>query len=177
MTRSTLATLALLAVSFAPVAGLAQPPAPSPSPSAALAPAAPASASPAPPPAPPHLVKVSIPYNMRAGFVTTTPADDGFYYVSIPAAATNPSSTQYGWYEPSDFHLLVGDKTYLPVARPGLAALDLSWSGSVPPLGTLATTVTFKVPASVSKADFEFIPKNWYDNSGGSVVFCCLPQY
>jgi hypothetical protein len=165
--RRTLAALALMAASAAPVAGQSLTPgrdAPRgvPSPPAAGAP----------------FVQVSIPYNMASGFVTTAPAGDGTYYVTIAnATATNPSSTQYGWYEPHDFHLVVGDTVYYPVTRPNLAALDLSWSGSVPPLGALVATVTFKVPAYVKKADFEFIPKNWLDNYGGSVVFCCLPQF
>ena len=123
-------------------------------------------------------VQVNIPFSMRAGFVTTAPVGDGTYYVTISdAAATNPNSTQFGWYDPTDFHLLVGDKVYYPVTRPNLAALDLSWSGSVPPLGTLVATVTFKVPATTRHADFEFIPKHWYDNYGGTVVFCCVPQF
>lgn len=139
---------------------------------------------PAPPPAPAaspnylHFVDVGIPFNMQAGFVSTSPAPDGMYYVTVSnMRAINPSTTDYGWYQPSDFHLKVGDRLYYPVSRPNLAALDLSWSGSVPPMGTLVATVTFKVPASVRKADFEFIPKSWFDNSGASVMFCCLNQF
>jgi hypothetical protein len=114
---------------------------------------------------------------MRAGFVTTAPTADGMYYVTIAdAAAINTSNTDFGWYEPSDFHLLADGKVYYPVVRPNLGAVDLSWTGSVPPLGTVVATVTFKVPRTVASADFEFIPKNWFNSWGGSQVFCCLYQ-
>jgi hypothetical protein len=122
-------------------------------------------------------VQVHIPADMRAGFVTTAPAGDGTYYVTISdAAATNPSSTNFGWYSPSDFHLLADGNIYYPVVRPKLGAIGLSWTGSVPPLGTVVATVTFKVPKSVKVGDFEFIPKNWFNSWGGTQVFCCLYQ-
>jgi hypothetical protein len=122
-------------------------------------------------------VQVHSPVDMRAGFVTTAPSADGMYYVTIAdAAAINTSNTDFGWYEPSDFHLLADGKVYYPVVRPNLGAVDLSSTGSVPPLGTVVATVTFKVPRTVASADFEFIPKNWFNSWGGSQVFCCLYQ-
>jgi hypothetical protein len=122
-------------------------------------------------------VQVHIPQDMRAGFVTTTPAGDGTNYVTIQNVAATNIGYGFGWYEPQDFHLLAGGVTYYPVTRPNLAAIDLSWGGSVPPHGTLVATVTFKVPGAVNIADFEFIPKGWYNQWGGTLVFCCLYQF
>ncbi len=169
-------TLSLLTLVAFP-AEVATAPTPAPPPLVPrVPPQAPAAATPGAWQAP--FVQVHIPSSMRAGFVTTEPTSDGMFYVTIAsAAATNTSSSDFGWYEPRDFHLLVGDKVYYPVVRPNLGAIDLSWSGSVPPLGTVVATVTFKVPRSVTTADFEFIPKNWFNSWGGSQVFCCLYQF
>jgi hypothetical protein len=120
-------------------------------------------------------VQVRIPLDLRAGFATSAPAPDGMTYVTIDTVlAVNPSSTDFGPFEPHDFHLIAGDRVYYPVVRPGLGAIDLSWPGIVPPRGTLRVTVTFKVREDVTSADFEFIPRHWFADDGSSVAFCCL---
>jgi hypothetical protein len=170
----------VIALTLSLIALVAFPSGPPASPTAAPAPLVPLvrGTKPVPPPADDApFVQVHIPADMRAGFVTTAPTPDGMYYVTIAnAAATNSSNTDFGWYEPSDFHLLADGNVYYPVVRPNLGAIDLSSSGSVPPLGTVVATVTFKVPRTVRVADFEFIPKNWFNSWGGSQVFCCLYQ-
>jgi hypothetical protein len=121
-------------------------------------------------------VRVRVPVGLSSGFSTTSPAPDGNIYVTVETVrAVNPSSVNYGPYEPRDFHLLADGRTYYPVTRPGLAALDLSTAGTVRPRGSLLATVTFEVPATVTTADFEFIPP-WFDDNGASVAFCCLYQ-
>ncbi len=171
----------MIALTLSLTALVAFPSGPPAIPSAAPAPLVPLvdGPKPAPPPsdADAPFVQVHIPADMRAGFVTTAATPDGMYYVTIAnAAATNTSNTDFGWYEPSDFHLLADGNVYYPVVRPNLGAIDLSSAGSVPPLGTVVATVTFKVPRTVKVADFEFIPKNWFNSWGGSQVFCCLYQ-
>lgn len=169
-------TLSLVALVASP-AGQPSLPTPAPPPLVPLVgPRAPISQAAGADPAP--FVQVHIPSEMRAGFVTTEPAPDGMFYVTVAnAAATNTSNTDFGWYEPRDFHLLADGNVYYPVVRPHLGAIDLSSSGSVPPLGTVVATVTFKVPKSVKVADFEFIPKSWFNSWGGTQVFCCLYQF
>lgn len=120
-------------------------------------------------------VQVHVPVGLRAGFAGSEPSPDGMTFVTIESVlVTNPSSTDFGPFEPRDFHLIADGRTYYPTARPGLAAVDLSWSGIVPPRGTLVATLTFKVPQSVTVANFEFIPRNWFADNGSSVAFCCL---
>jgi hypothetical protein len=122
------------------------------------------------------LVKVRIPQGLTAGFPSTQVAADGDLYVTVPwVRAFNPNSTDFAAFDVRDFHLLAKERTYYPVARPGLESIDLSNGGMVRPLGTLVVTVTFKVPPNVATADFEFIPR-WFDNGGGSVAFCCYFQ-
>jgi hypothetical protein len=120
-------------------------------------------------------VQVRIPVGLQAGFSGSDPSPDGMTYVTVDGVrVTNPSSTDFGAFEPRDFHLVADGRTYYPVARPGLEAVDLSWSGIVPPRGTLLATVTFRVPRSVTVADLEFVPRNWFADDGSSVAFCCL---
>jgi hypothetical protein len=145
--------------------------------SAAAAPATgPAAAAPAiGPAAAPAPVTVHIPLGLRSDFATTSPGvHAGTVFVTIGSiVAVNPSSTDFEFYEPHDFHLIALDRTYYPVVRPGLASLDISTSGMVAPLGSLRVTATFEVPLSTRDADLEFIPAHWFDDHGGSVAFCC----
>jgi acetamidase/formamidase len=121
-------------------------------------------------------VQVRVPVGLSSGFVTTAPAPNGNLYVTIDSVrAVNPSAYNYGTYDVRDFHLVAGDRTYYPVTRPGLAAIDLSSGGTVRPKGSLLTTVTFQVPPTVTIADFEFVP-HWFDDNGASVAFCCYYQ-
>src|SRR5581483_11134981 len=100
------------------------------------------------------VVDVRIPVGLASGFPNTSVAANGNLYVTVPdLRATNPNSSQYMSYEPQDFHLLVRDRVYYPVVRPGLASLDLSNGGNLRPKATLVVTVTFEVPAGVTKAD------------------------
>ena len=119
-------------------------------------------------------VQVRVPVGMSSGFVTTAPAANGNLYVTIDSVrAINPSSFNFGPYDVRDFHLLADGRTYYPVTRPGLAALDLSNGGTVRPKSALIATVTFEVPPTVKTADFEFIP-HWFDDNGASVAYCCF---
>jgi hypothetical protein len=124
----------------------------------------------------PALVQVRIPQGLTADFPSTQPAADGNLYVTVPSLrAFNPNSHDYGPYDPHDFHLIANGQTYYPVVRPGLAALDLSTPGTVPPKGSLLVTVSFEVPPGTKSAYFEFLP-HWFDDNGASVAFCCLYQ-
>jgi hypothetical protein len=119
-------------------------------------------------------VLVQFPSGLSAGFVTTEPAkDDAFKYVSIASLTiANPSREFAQAYKLSQFHLLVGEKTYYPAVRPGLDALDLSQDGLLGPAQVLRRTVTFKVPVAVTKAQFEFTP-HWQSEAGSMVDYCC----
>jgi hypothetical protein len=120
-------------------------------------------------------VQVHVPVGLHAGFTGSEPSPRGMTFVTIESVlATNPSSTDLGPFEPRDFHLIAEGRTYYPVVRPGLGALDLSWSGIVPPRGTLQVTLTFEVPTSVTVGDLEFVPHHWSADDGSSVAFCCL---
>jgi hypothetical protein len=121
-------------------------------------------------------VQIRIPLGLTTDFTFARRAADGNLYVTVPSLrAHNPNANDFGPYDPSEFHLVVGDRTYLPVVRPGLGAIDLANAGIVPPNGTLVVTVTFEVPPATTVADLEFVP-HWFDNNGASVAFCCLYQ-
>ena len=118
-------------------------------------------------------VRVAIPLGLTAGFSSTTRATNGTVYVTIDTVSVrNPSGVAVQFYEASDFRLLVDEREYPPVVRPGLRALDFSGSGSVRPNEPLRVTLTFEVPSGTSNAELEFLP-HWFDDNGGRVAFCC----
>jgi hypothetical protein len=117
-------------------------------------------------------VSVAIPVGLHAGS-TTEAGPNGQKYVSVEdLQIVNPSSQLAQSYKPSEFHLLIGEKTYLPVVRPGLGAIDLSEGSVLGPREQLRVTVTFLVPGRAAGAKFEFTP-HWYDDAGFTVDWCC----
>jgi hypothetical protein len=119
-------------------------------------------------------VRVFLPFGLGTSDISTTSAKDPDHkYVTIDSVrAQNPSRHGANSYEVKDFHLLVGDKQYLPVVRPGLAALDLGQAGIVGPGEETSVTVTFLVPAGTTIAKFEFTP-HWLGDSGFTADWCC----
>jgi hypothetical protein len=117
-------------------------------------------------------VSVAIPVGLHAGAASEAgPA--GQKYVSVEdLQIANPSSELAQSYTPAEFHLLIDEKTYLPVVRPGLAAIDLSEGSVLGPREQVRVTVTFLVPARTTSAKFEFTP-HWYDDAGFTVDWCC----
>ena len=118
-------------------------------------------------------VRVAVPLGMTAGFPSTTQATNGTVYVTVGSvSARNPSGTDVQFYDARDFRLLVDERVYTPVVRPGLGGLDFSGSGMLRPNESLTVTVTFEVPAGTTSASLGFLP-HWFDDHGASVVFCC----
>ena len=118
-------------------------------------------------------VRVQLPNGLSAASVETTRADDDWKYVSIDSMALhNPSRYFPQSYKPEQFHLLAGSHAYTPVVRPKLESLDLSQPGILAAAETVRVTVTFKVPVSVTSAQFEFLP-HWQSDGGATVDFCC----
>jgi hypothetical protein len=122
-------------------------------------------------------VRVAIPFGLETSDISTTSAKDpGHKYVTIDGVrVVNPSRHAANGYEVKDFHLLVGERRYLPVVRPGLASLDLHLPGNVGPGQATDVTVSFLVPADTETAKFEFTP-HWSSDSGASVDWCCYYQ-
>jgi len=119
-------------------------------------------------------VLVGIPVGLHVSDTTTGPAKTpGKKYVTIEdLELVNPSSAYPQSYETGQFHLLVGDQTYLPAVRPGLGAIDLSNGSILGPGGQTTVTVSFLVPRATTSAKFEFTP-HWLDDSGFTVDWCC----
>ncbi len=118
-------------------------------------------------------VKVQLPDGVHAASIETTRADSESKYVSIDSLTVhNPSRYFAQGYKPEQFRLIAGARTYTPVVRPKLDALDLSQAGVLPAGETLHVTVTFKVPNAATAAKFEFIP-HWQSDGGGMVDYCC----
>src|SRR5580700_4085488 len=64
-------------------------------------------------------VRVLVPQDLRYDAYYTTPAANGFKYVTVPGVrAVNPSRNEAQTYAATDFHLLTDNATYYPVARP-----------------------------------------------------------
>jgi hypothetical protein len=121
----------------------------------------------------PSAVYVRFPLGLSAGITTVSAGPDDEKYVSVEdLVVRNPSRLSLQTADPRDFHLIAGTHTYAPVVRPGFASTDLSQRELVGPNETLRTTVTFRVPASVTRADFEFTP-HWYSDDGRTVDYCC----
>jgi hypothetical protein len=121
-------------------------------------------------------VRVLIPQDLRYDTYYTTPAPNGFKYVTVPGVrAVNPSRNEAQTYAATDFHLLSGDATYYPVARPKLEAVDFTTSDIAAPQEQIDVTVSFLVPGTVENASFEFIP-HWRADDGATVNFCCAFQ-
>ena len=118
-------------------------------------------------------VRVAIPLGMTSGFAGTSQATNGTIYVTISTvSAPNPSGVDVQFYDASEFHLIVDERAYPAIVRPGLGGLDFSGSGMVRPNESLTVTLSFEVPAGTTSAKLEFLP-HWFDDHGGSVVFCC----
>lgn len=118
-------------------------------------------------------VRVLIPQELRTDTPYTSPAANGFKYVTVPwVRALNPSQHEAEPYAARDFHLLVDDATYYPVGRPKLGSIDFTSSSIAAPREVIDVTVTFLVPASVETASFEFIP-HWHADDGATMNFCC----
>ncbi|HTV75037.1 MAG TPA: hypothetical protein VME66_15190 [Candidatus Acidoferrales bacterium] len=121
----------------------------------------------------PAPVRVLLPKNFITRTPYTTPATGGLKYVTIPnVIARNPSQFNSQSYSAHDFHLLVDDTTYYPVARPGLGSVDFTTSSIVAPREATNVTVSFLIPDNVETASFEFIP-HWLADDGATVNFCC----
>ena len=118
-------------------------------------------------------MRVFVPEGLITGKPFTTAGSDGFKYVTVPAViAPDPSREEAQPYAAHDFHLLVGDDTYYPVARPGLSSIDFTTSSIVAPYQVINVTVSFRVPGDVDEASFEFIP-HWRADDGTTVNYCC----
>jgi hypothetical protein len=122
-------------------------------------------------------VRVAVPIGLTTSDISTASAKDSrFEYVTIGGvAAKNPSRHEANGFEVADFHLIVGDKQYLPVVRPGLGSLDLHLPGVLGPGEATSVTVSFLVPAGTTAAKFEFTP-HWMSDSGITVDWCCYYQ-
>jgi hypothetical protein len=118
-------------------------------------------------------VRVLLPQDLITGTPYTTQGQGGLKYVTIPTVmARNPSQFEPQSYAARDFHLLVDDTTYYPVARPNLGSVDFTSLSIAPPHETINVTVSFLVPDSVDTASFEFIP-HWHADDGATVNYCC----
>jgi hypothetical protein len=119
-------------------------------------------------------VRVLLPYNISGDLAQTTTANEDMQYVTVPGLRiVNPSRLFAQTYKPHDFHLLVGDTVYYPVARPGYNAIDLTEAGILAPNQSQLVDVSFLVPNKVSVAKFEFTP-HWQNDAGYMVDYCCL---
>jgi hypothetical protein len=121
-------------------------------------------------------VKVQLPFGMQAASITTSAVagDESSKYVTIESLLlANPSRSLSQPYEPSQFHLLVGSKSYRPVVRPHLNALDISEPTMIVAAQSQRVTVTFEVPSVTTAAKFEFLP-HWQSDDSGPVDYCCL---
>jgi hypothetical protein len=120
-------------------------------------------------------VRVLVPIGLRTSDVSTSDSQKpGFKYVTIDSVQVlNPSRHNAQAYEPAQFHLLAGDKTYVPSVRPGLGSLDLHEGAALAPGASMLVTVSFLVPDSVETAKFEFTP-HWMNDDGATVDWCCL---
>src|SRR5271156_3988664 len=89
-------------------------------------------------------VRVLLPYNVSADLAQTTAANEDMQYVTVPGLRiVNPSRLFAQTYKPHDFHLLVGDTVYYPVARPGYNAIDLTEAGILAPNQSQLVDVSF----------------------------------
>jgi hypothetical protein len=122
-------------------------------------------------------VRVHVPLGIRSGFVMVEPGPQpGTKYVVVQNVVI-PNTNGYATasWKLDDFSLVVGEKRYHPVARPGLGAVDIARSGVIGPHEALKGNLVFVVPDGVSKADLEFFPSQWYDGNFSPMKFCCLP--
>jgi hypothetical protein len=121
-------------------------------------------------------VRVLIPQDLHTDTAYTTPAANGFKYVTVPGIrALNPSRNEAQTYAARDFHLLVDDATYYPVARPKLDSIDFTKMSIAAPREVTNITVSFLVPERVETASVEFIP-HWHADDGATINFCCAFQ-
>jgi hypothetical protein len=122
-------------------------------------------------------VRVAIPLGLTTSDVNTGDSQKpGFKYVTIESVQiVNPSRHETQAFEPKEFHLLVGDKKYLPTVRPGLGAIDLHQGSALAPGGSTQVTVSFLVPDDTTNANFEFTP-HWQSDAGFTVDWCCEYQ-
>jgi hypothetical protein len=121
-------------------------------------------------------VRVLIPQELRTDTAYTTAASNGFKYVTVPGIrALNPSRNEAQTYAATDFHLLVDDATYYPVARPKLSSIDFTTMSIAAPREVTNVTVSFLIPEHVETASLEFIP-HWHADDGATINFCCAFQ-
>jgi hypothetical protein len=118
-------------------------------------------------------VRVALPLGLHADIPETSAGAAGMKYVTLGSLAiVNPSRYSPQGFQPSQFHLLAGDKVYYPAVRSGLEALDLSEGAVLAPGAGIQVTVSFLVPNAVTAAKFEFMP-HWMADDGHTVDYCC----
>ncbi|MBV8074712.1 MAG: DUF4352 domain-containing protein [Candidatus Eremiobacteraeota bacterium] len=116
---------------------------------------------------------VRVPTGISRGFVIESPAkDETLKYLVIQDVRIPNESKGTVSYNLDDFTLLVGTKKYHPVARPGLAAVDLNDGGVLGPRQAIRGNLAFLVPKATLDASLEFRPSNWYVN-GIPAIWCC----
>jgi len=120
-------------------------------------------------------IRVVVPAGLHTSNVVTAEAPSAAQkYVTIEGVEiVNPSTYLGQSFRPQNFHLLIGDQTYLPVVRPHLGSVDLSEPSILGPRERTDVTISFLVPASASRAKLEFTP-HWYDDTGFTVDWCCF---
>jgi hypothetical protein len=122
-------------------------------------------------------VTVRVPVGLSVtGFIDTEPGPkDGAKWVVVSdLVIVNPSARFSQAFTLDDFRLTAPDGTiYLPKARPGYA-LDLSDGMVLGPSQRYRANVVFLVPEALHRGDFSFLPKNWQDDLGHPIVYCCL---